>query len=98
MKVPGLRVETELQLPAYTTATEHQIQAVSATYTAAHGNAESLTWVRPGIEPTSSWILVGFITTEPQQELQGNISKDSPLSNSLCNFVQGTMAEMWSML
>ena len=25
--------------------------------------------MRPGIEPTSSWILVRFITAEPQQEL-----------------------------
>ena len=25
------------------------------------------TWARPGIQPTSSWILVGFITIEPQQ-------------------------------
>ena len=25
--------------------------------------------VRPGIEPTSSWLLVGFVTTEPQWEL-----------------------------
>ena len=24
----------------------------------------------PGIEPTSSWVLVGLITTEPQWELQ----------------------------
>ena len=40
-----------------------QIQAISVTYTTAHGNARSLTpWVRPGIEPESSWILVGFIT------------------------------------
>ena len=40
------------------------------TYTTAHSNAGSLThWVRPGIEPTSSWVLVGFITAEPQQEL-----------------------------
>ena len=32
-------------------------------YTIAHG---SLTHrVRPGMEPASSWILVGFITTEP---------------------------------
>ena len=23
-------------------------------------------WARPGIKPTSSWILVGFVTTEPQ--------------------------------
>ena len=26
-------------------------------------------WARPGIEPTSSWILVGFATAEPQWEL-----------------------------
>ena len=41
----------------------HQIQALSVTYTTAHGNAGSLThWTRPGIEPTSSWILGGFVT------------------------------------
>ena len=34
---------------------------------------DSLThWVRPGIEPKSSWILVGFVTVEPQQELPPN--------------------------
>ena len=39
--------------------------------TTAHGNARSLTyWERPGIEPASSWILVRFINTEPQWELQ----------------------------
>ena len=26
-------------------------------------------WVGSGIKPVSSWILVGFITTDPQQEL-----------------------------
>ena len=36
-----------------------------------HSNPlKSLThWMRPGIKPGSSWILVMFITTEPQQEL-----------------------------
>ena len=54
MEVPRLGVKSELQLPAYTTA---------------HGNAESLThWARPGIEPTSSWVLVGFVTAERQWE------------------------------
>ena len=28
------------------------------------------TWARPGIEPTSSWILVGFVSTVQRQELQ----------------------------
>ena len=42
----------------------------SVTYTTAHGNTCSLTpWAMPGTEPASSWILVGFVPTEPQQEL-----------------------------
>ena len=44
--------------------------AASTTYTTAHGNTGSLTrWGRPGIEPTSSWILVRLVTTEPLWEL-----------------------------
>jgi len=47
MEVPRLGVELELQLQAYTTA---------------HGNAGSLThWARPGIELSSSWMLVRFV-------------------------------------
>ena len=35
---------------------------MSATYNTAHGNAGSPThWVRPGIEPPSSWIPVGLV-------------------------------------
>ena len=42
---------------------QHQIWATSVTYTAAHSKAGSLTHlVGPGIEPTSLWILVGFVT------------------------------------
>ena len=49
------------------------IWAAFVTYTIAPGNAGSLThWVRPGIEPTFSWILVRFITTEPHQEFLRN--------------------------
>ena len=29
--------------------------------------------MRPGIKPTSSWILVRLVTTEPQRELQGTL-------------------------
>ena len=47
------------------------IQAASVIYTTAHGNAVSLAhWVRPGIEPASSWQLVTFVSATPQQELQ----------------------------
>ena len=46
------------------------IQAASSTYISAHGIDESLThWARPGIEPASSWILVGFVTAQPPREL-----------------------------
>ena len=46
---------------------QRQTRAESVTYTTGHGNARSLTQgVRPGIEPTSSCILVKFLT---QQEL-----------------------------
>ena len=42
----------------------------SNVYTAAHGNAGSLTHrMRPGIETTSSFILARFVTAEPQWEL-----------------------------
>ena len=41
------------------------------TYTTVHGNVGALTHqARPGIEPTSSWILVGFVSAEPRRELQ----------------------------
>ena len=47
-----------------------QIQATSVTYTTDHGNTGSLThWARPGIELTTSWFLVGFVSTAPQWEL-----------------------------
>ena len=52
---PGQGVESELQLSAYTTA---------------HSNTGSLThWARPGIEPTFSWILLGFVSIAPWLEL-----------------------------
>ena len=66
IEVPKLgvaEVELELPLPAYAIST-------ATTYARAHGNSRSLTqWARPGIEPAFSWILAGFISAEPQQEL-----------------------------
>ena len=43
MEVPRLGVELEPYLLAYTTATQHWIQAASVTYTLAHSNARALT-------------------------------------------------------
>ena len=57
MEVPRLRVKLELHLLATATV---------------HSNTGSLThWVGPGVEPVSSWMLVGFIPAEPPQELLG---------------------------
>ena len=40
------------------------------TYTTPWNNPRSLThWARSGIKPTSSWLLVRIIATEPQQDL-----------------------------
>ena len=43
MEVPGLGVESELQMPATDPATATWDQALSATYTTAHGNTRSPT-------------------------------------------------------
>ena len=71
--ISRLGVKLELKLLAYITATATQEQVVSATYTTAHSNARSLTHVKPGIQPASLWILVAFVTAEPQQD-PGHVS------------------------
>ena len=49
---------------------QHQIPAASVTYTTARGNTRPLTHgTKSGLEPVSSWILGGFVTTEPPLEL-----------------------------
>ena len=50
---------------------QHGIWAPYVTYTTAHSNARSLTcWVRPGIQPATSWFLVGLVSVAQQWELQ----------------------------
>ena len=69
MEVPKLGVELELQLPAYTTATATPDPSCVCELHHSSWQHHPLTHgVRPGIEPTSSWIRVRFFTTEPQQE------------------------------
>ena len=66
-EVPRLRVKSELQ-PPQPQPQQQGIQAMSATYTTAHGNLGSLThWARPEIKPASSR-MVRFIPTEPWRE------------------------------
>ena len=50
--------------------TRGQIRATAADHSHSYSNAGSLThWVRPAIKPTSSGILLGFLSTEPHGEL-----------------------------
>ena len=70
MEVPRLGVE--LGCICWPTPQPQQrcIQDMSVTYPVAHSSTGFLThWVRPGIKPASSLILVGFVSTAPQWEL-----------------------------
>ena len=83
MEVPRLGVESELQLPTYTTATAMPDRALTVNYMAALGNAGSLThWARPGIKPATSWILVGFIRHWAMKEMpESCVLKDPQLDS-----------------
>ena len=71
MEVPRLGVDQSCSCRPTPEPQQCQIQAVSATYTTAQGNTGSLTHgARPGIEPTSAWLLVRFVSAVPQWELQ----------------------------
>ena len=62
-----------------------QIRATAAGLCHSHSNTRSLThWARPGIEPASSWILVGFITAESQWKLPTLFFWDIRLSQIIC--------------
>jgi len=65
MEVPRLQVESELQLLAYTTATATRDLSHICDL---HHNSQQCKILNL-IELESSWILVGFISAEPQQEL-----------------------------
>ena len=70
MEVPRLGAESEMYCRSILQPQQWGIWAMSVTYTAAHGNARSLTrWERSQIKPASSWTLVRFDSTEPQWEL-----------------------------
>ena len=68
MEVPRLGVELELQLPAYTKATTTQV--LSRICDLHHSSWQC--WILNPLSEAGdrTRILVGFLTTEPQQELQ----------------------------
>ena len=78
MEFPRLGVKSEVQLPTYTTATA--TRDPSCVCDLHHSlwqhwilNLLSEAW----IEPLSSWVLVMFITAEPQPELQQYIHSNT---------------------
>ena len=72
MEVPRPGVTLELQPPATATATATPDPSLVCNLHCSSWQCQilnKLPW--PGIEPSSLWILVGFVTTEPGQELPG---------------------------
>ena len=70
VEITRIGVESELQLSAYATATAPP----DPSHVCELCHSSQQCWIRnplsrPGIKPTSSWILVGFISTSPQWEL-----------------------------
>ena len=75
MEVPRLGINSELQLPAYTTATATPDPRLLCDLHHSSRQRRILNPVsEPGMEPASSWIFVRFVSTEPQRELPNNFN------------------------
>ena len=69
MEIPRLEIESELQLPAYTTPMA--MQDPSRVCDLHHSSRQHCIpdhWAKPKIKTASSWILVRFISPLPQRE------------------------------
>ena len=85
MEVPWLGVKWEPCCRPMPPSHQCWIQATSATYITAHGNIGFLThWARPGIKLVSSWVLIWFISTEPQENTRDIVSVDIVFSHQWC--------------
>ena len=65
MEVPRLGSNRSYSCQPTTQPQPHGIWALSVTCTQLTAAGSLTHWARPGIEPVSSWILFGFVTTEP---------------------------------
>ena len=93
MEVPKLGVQLELQLPAYTTATA--TPDLSRVYDLHHSSQQHrvLSPLSEARDRTaSSWILVRFVSTKPQGELQ--VSYLISLSLHLSRYSIGVFAKL----
>ena len=95
-KFLGLRSNWSYSCRPTPQAQQRGIQAASVAYTTAHGNTGSPThWARPGIEPTCSWILVGFIYAAPQQELLWIFLYVGVLANAISFILLFKLFQFW---
>ena len=71
MEVPRLRGPVGVRAAGpHHSHSSARIRAASVTYTTVCGSARSLTYrARPGIQPATSWFLVGFVSAVPLREL-----------------------------
>ena len=70
MEVPRLGIESDLQLPAYTTATATQdLSRVCDLHRCSWQHQILNPLSEAGIESATSWFLVRFVSTAPQWEL-----------------------------
>ena len=70
MEISRLGVRSELQLPAFSTATATlDPSCICDLHHSSYNTGSLIHWAGPGIEPESSQILVRFVTTKPQQKL-----------------------------
>ena len=77
LEVSRLGVESELLLLAYTTVTATwDLSGVCDLHHSSQQGRFLNHWARPGIEPMSWWILVGFIILEPRELLKIVIKKE----------------------
>ena len=86
MEVPRLGVDLEPRLLACATATSN-IRSKLHLRPAPQFTATPdplIHWARPGIEPTTLWFLIGFISTAPRWELQ------------ICYFCMRIIPSLWS--
>ena len=77
MEVTRLGVELELQLPASARGTATPDLSCICNLHHSSRQHRILNWARPGIEPATSWLLVGFVSAAPRWEFSRIISLES---------------------
>ena len=97
IEVPRLGVKSELQLQACTIATA--MQDISHLCDLDHSSWQCRTltqWARPGIEPASSWILVGLSAAETRWEVTSSLVLEVHSKQAMHMWRQARMEKAWA--